>query len=110
MDQLKLRQLAGIDTSVMEDFQASIKELALFEKMYQGRNNLGIDTDTMSVEEIQKRLDATARAVGIVNRLRDPEYKKQHLSRIMSNMNTIRAALNYMMAHADDGMTEQPPM
>lgn len=109
MDNERLRKLAGTNEGIMQELNESIKELDLLEKMYQGRNNLGIDTDQMSIEEIQKRMDAASRALGIANRLRDPAYKKQHLSRIMSNMNTIRAALKYMIAHADDG-AEQPRM
>lgn len=101
MDQIRLRKLAGMDTALMEQLEASIKELDLLEKMYDGRNNLGIDTDAMPIEEIQKRMDAASRALGIANRLRDPEYKKQHLSRIMSNMNTIRAAINYMIKQSE---------
>ena len=101
MDQSRLRKLAGTDEGIMHELHESIKELDMFEKMYDGRHGLGIDTDVMPIEEIQKRMEAASRALGIVNRLRDPQYKKQHLSRVMSNMNTIRAALKQAIAQAD---------
>jgi len=102
MDQNRLRRLAGMDTSLMEQYEASVKELELLEKMYQGKHNLGIDTDVMPIEEIQKRMEASSRALGIANKLRDPGYRKQHLSRIMSNMNTIRAALQHMIKQSEE--------
>jgi hypothetical protein len=108
MDTTRLRKLAGMDTGLMEQYEASAKELDLLEKIYQGKYNLDIDTGVMPIEEIQKRLDAASRALGIANRLRDPEYKKQHLSRIMSNMNTIRAALSHMIKQAEQ--PQEPPM
>ena len=110
MDQDRLRELAGItvDTHLSEEYTASVKELELLEKMYQGKR-IGIDTDEMSIEEIQKRLDAASRALGIANRLRDPAYRTQHLSRVMSNMNTIRAALHYMIKQDEEPAEVQEP-
>lgn len=101
MDQIRLRKLAGMDTNLLEEYEASVKELELLEKRYQGKYNLDIDTDVMPVEEIQKRLEAATRALGIVNKLRDPEYKKQHLGRVMSSLNTIRAALQQAIKQAE---------
>lgn len=101
MDELRLRKLAGIDTSLQEEIQAVEKELDLLEKMYQGKN-VGVDTGALPIEEVQRRMEAATRALGLVNRLRDPEYRKRHVSRIMSNMNTIRAALQYMLKQADE--------
>lgn len=101
MDQIRLRKLAGMDTRLMEEYEASAKELDLFEKMYQGKNNLNIDTDVMPIEDIQKRMEAATRAMGIANKLRDPGYKKRHLARIMSNLNTIRAALSQAIKQAE---------
>lgn len=101
MDQIRLRKLAGMETSVMEEYEASVKELDLMEKMYQGKHGLGIDTDVTPIEEIQKRMEAATRGLGIVNKLRDPEYKKQQLGRVMSNLNTIRAALAQAIKQAE---------
>ncbi len=90
MDDMRLRKLAGIETTVLD-------ELALLEKVYQGKNLSAIDTDVMPVEEVQKRMDAASKAMGLINRLEDPEKRKDHYKRVMANMNTIRAALNYMI-------------
>ena len=92
MNYLELLKLSG-NTQLLEDLEKSEGELDLLERMYQGRHGLNIDTDVMPIEEIQKRMAAASRALGIVNRIKDKEYKKQHLSRVLSNMNTIRAAL-----------------
>lgn len=99
MDQARLRKLAGVDdTKLNEEYQASIDELNLLEKTYHSKYDYSVDTETMTIEEMQRRLEAASRALGIANRLRDPTYRKQHLSRIMTNMNIIRAALNHMIS------------
>lgn len=97
MDIERIRKLSGISGEVKESLSAVEEELTILEKMYQGRNKLGIDTDEMSMEEIQRRMDAASRGLAIVNRIKDPEYRKKHASRVLSNMNTIRAALKYMI-------------
>lgn len=101
MDTNRLQKLAGMDTNILREYDESVKEMELLEKMYPGRHGLNIDTNQISVEEIQKRMEAASRALSIVHRMRDPQYKKQHFARIMSNMNTIRGALKYMMNQAD---------
>jgi len=110
MDEIRLRKLAGMETSMIEDLNANIKELDLFEKMYPGKNNLNIDTDQMSIEEVQKRMDAASRGIGLVNRLSDPNMRRKHLSRIMSNLNTIRAALKHMLKTQEPEELEAPDM
>ena len=42
------------------------------------------------LEDTMKRMDAARRGLGLANKLTGPT-KKKHLSRIMSNMNRIRA-------------------
>lgn len=105
MDPKRLRELAGMSTgtepSLMKEYHESMETLTLMEKMYQGKHNLGIDTDVEPIEEIQKRMEAASRALGIANRLRDPEYKKKHLSMVLSSMNTIRAALKHAIKQAE---------
>ena len=85
------------DEKLIEQVEASIKELEeLEEKFYPGRHNLNIETDDETIEKIQKRMEAASRALGLVNKIKDRELKSKHLSRVISNMNTIRAALQYM--------------
>lgn len=95
MDKEKLLNYAGISTDT--EYMKSIDELALLEKMFQGKYNLDIDTDVVPVEELQDRLEAASRALSIANRLRNSDDKRRHLSRVMSNLNTIRSALNHAM-------------
>ena len=106
MDATRLRRLAGMDTGLMEQYHNSAKELELLEKVYQGKYIGAVDTETMPITELQKRLDAASRALGIAHKLRDPEYKKQHFARILSTMNTVRAALQHMMKQPSQ--VEQP--
>jgi hypothetical protein len=44
---------------------------------------------------IQVQLDAAKRGFGIVNKLKNPEYRKKHKGRVLGNMNSIRAKLNH---------------
>ena len=108
MDDMRMRKLAGIDTTMLDQLNESIQELDLLEKVYQGRNIGPIDTDEMSIEEVQKRMDAGARAFKLVHQLRDPIMRKKHISRIMSNTNTISAALNYMMKNQEEEDVPSP--
>lgn len=98
MDKEKLLSYAGI--SIDTEYTKSIEELALLEKMFHGKYNLDIETDVVPIEELQARLDAASRALGIVNRLQNPNDKRKHISRVMSNLNTIRAALFHAMEQA----------
>jgi len=110
MDKSRLHKLAGIKVSLNEELQNSIKEMDLLEKMYPARERPGftpINTDTSSVEEVQMRLDAAKRAIGLVNKLKDPNARKAHFSRIRKNMNSINAALAHMEKNMG-GSTEAP--
>lgn len=96
MDKKRIRELAGIP------YNSATEELDLMEREFQGRN-LSIDTEQVSIEDIQRRLDAASRALGLANRIKNPEDKKLHLSRVMSNMNTIRSALYHMVKELESG-------
>lgn len=98
----RIRELAGINS---HDDARIVEALDLLEKEYQGKYNLNIDTGSESVSDIQNRMEAATRALGLANRLSDPKKKKEHLSRILSNMNTIRAALQ----HAINDLIKQHP-
>jgi hypothetical protein len=103
MDTTRLLQLSGIyNTTLLKEYQDSVEELNLLEKLYSGKHNLNIETNTISVEEILHRMEAAKKALSITNRLTDVEYKRKHLSRVLSNMNTIRAAINNMIKQLRD--------
>lgn len=74
--------------------------LVLIEKVYAGKN-VTLDTDTMTLQEIQFKMEAAARALGLANQLKDKAQKSKQLSRIMTNMNSIRAALYYKVKELD---------
>lgn len=48
-------------------------------------------------DEAQRRLAAAKNAYGIVNRLRSPEEKKTHRSRLAGYMNKLRALLTRLI-------------
>lgn len=102
MDKLRLFELAGVSNTISEQQELSINELELLEKRFQSKYDLSVETEEIPVEELQKRLEASIRALGIANKVRDPEQKKRHLSRIMSNMNTIRNAVQHMLKQVDN--------
>lgn len=91
MDLKRFKELAGVHSLNESEL---IRKLSLLEREYQGKY-VNVDTDVESIEGIQKRLDAASRALGLANRLSDPKAKKEHLSRVLSSLNTIRAALQH---------------
>lgn len=46
-----------------------------------------------SIEKLTSMLSAATRALGLANKLTNPEEKKKHLSQVMGNLNKIRGAL-----------------
>ena len=44
--------------------------------------------------ELEKRMAAARKGLGLANRLKDKVDKKKHLSAVLKNMNSIRASLN----------------
>lgn len=52
-------------------------------------------------DEASKRLDAAKRGLGLTNRLPQGEERSQHRSRIMGNLNRIRALLDRIIKSAD---------
>ncbi|MNE29090.1 hypothetical protein D3C80_1225580 [compost metagenome] len=59
-----------------------------------------------TIEEFSRRFDAARRALSIVNQLRDPEQKKKHASRVLTNMNVIRHYLNTLVRQLES-MTQE---
>ena len=63
------------------------------------------------LEEINKRMDAAYRGMGIVNRMPDSPKRTKHRSRIMSNLNVIRGMLSRVLkrqAQPDDTNRMRP--
>jgi hypothetical protein len=57
-----------------------------------------VETTGIDATELEKRLDAAKRGLGIANKLKNPIEKKKHLSRILTNLNKIRSALKREIA------------
>lgn len=81
-DYSRLMKLAGIEQVSEKDLEENIRDLA----------PLQLDQD-VPLEDLEFRLDAAKRGIGLANRLRNPEEKKAHLSRVFSNLNKIQGAL-----------------
>jgi hypothetical protein len=77
MNLQQLRELAGIKRN--ED------EILLDEAIEIPEN--------ITLEEVNKMFDAAKKALGLANKLRDPDEKKKHMSQVMSGLNKIRAAV-----------------
>lgn len=102
MDQQRLRELAGVESEEFDLYTRTHQEMEMLnEKYYGNKHGLEIDTETMPLEEIQKRMEAASRAMGIANKFKNPDLKKKHLSIVMSHMNTIRAALQTAIKDAE---------
>lgn len=78
----RLLDLAGVEDVSAEQLEENISELAPYQ-VEQG----------LSLEDIEFRLDAAKRGVGLANKLRNPEEKKAHLSRVFTNLNRLNGAL-----------------
>ena len=57
-----------------------------------------VETTGVGATELEKLLDAAKRGLGLANKLKNPAEKKKHLSRILGNLNKIRAALKREIA------------
>jgi hypothetical protein len=62
------------------------------------------------LETLMHRLESAKRALGITNRLTNPEDRKRHRSRVMSFMNQLRAMFNRVadQMEADMAKEDQP--
>lgn len=89
MDLNKLRELSGIEESCYHLLEDNIREMESLEEAF-------VKTEGVSIDQLQMMFDAARRGLGLANKLR-PEDKKKHLKRIMSNLNTIRAALKRLI-------------
>lgn len=81
-DYKRLMKLAGIEQVSEEDLAENVRDLS----------PLQLDQE-IPLEDLEFRLDAAKRGIGLANRLRNPEEKKAHLSRVFSNLNKIQGAL-----------------
>ena len=61
----------------------------------------------VTITDVMKMFDAAKRAVGLMNRLKDPAEKKRHASAIFKNMNRIRATIMKLTDPVYESMSDQ---
>jgi hypothetical protein len=69
-----------------------------------------VDAKDMSIEDLQRAFEAARRGLSLAHKLPDPAEKARHFSRILTNMNKIRAVLNRHIKEleAEAGMDSDP--
>ena len=77
----RLKQLAGIQLTESDLLLQQLSEVVQLE-------------GDLSLDDVQRRMDACKRALGIANTLPDPADKKKWVIAVFVNMNKIRAALS----------------
>ena len=100
MDQVRLRKLAGMETSLVEALTANEKELEITEEIFMG-GNLTVDSDE-GMEKLKKRMDGVRRALDLIPRLRDPQMRLKHLARVRDNAQLIASALDSHISKSSD--------
>lgn len=90
MDMDRIKQLAGVQPS-----KIVLNEKEFFDEAVEIPGDITFD-------HLEMMMDAARRALGLANKLRDPMEKRRHLSRVMTGLNKIRAALNRMINFETD--------
>lgn len=100
MDEIRLRKLAGMDTTVAEAYQQSVKDLEITEEVHMGRH-MSLDTEKETMASLRKRMLAAVRAMDIIPRLRDRDARVKHVRRIAANARLIGDALDSMKGNEE---------
>lgn len=85
MDLDRIRKLSG----------QIVPHKALYENIRELEEAVDIENDDLF--DLETKMDAAKRGLGLANRLTGPS-KKQHLARILGNLNQIRAAIKRAIA------------
>jgi hypothetical protein len=88
---------------INENANPNLLEQALLENIQELEEF--VDTNTMSLEQLEKGFDAARRGLSLAHRLPE-EQRKKHFSRILTNMNKLRAGLARMIRSMESD--EQP--
>ena len=91
MDLERLRELSGQEVPHKE--------------LYENKRELDeqVSVEGVDLFQLERMMDAARRGLALANQLRGPT-KKQHMSRVLSNMNRIRAALKRAIDAQDDDL------
>lgn len=76
----------------LRDMEKVLLECEARFKLYRGLIVESEDTDNL-FDETARMLAAAKRGLGITNKLKNPEDRKRHRSRIMGTLNKLRAQL-----------------
>jgi len=80
-----------------------------FDNLLEGVTDL---PDDASVEEqieiLTQRLEAAKKAMGIINKLKDPMQKKKHRGRVMGFMNQLRPMLKKIIKKIENDQETEP--
>lgn len=77
-----------------------LEALTELEEKYSAPLPSGLRLDQMLDMAIE-RMNAAKRALGLVNKLEPGETRARHASRVMSNLNTLRAQVNRLFDEID---------
>lgn len=84
------------------DYDQLWEELGDAAELVESLLNEGVDVDVQAaLDEVIKQMEAAKRGLGIVNKLEPGEYRRKHASRVMSNMNQIRARMRQIQKAVD---------
>lgn len=90
MDLDRIRKLSGQVVPHKELYE-NIREL-----------DEAVDIEGDDLFDLERKMDAAKRGLGLANRLTGPS-KKQHLARILGNLNQIRAAIKRAISSGEGG-------
>ena len=80
--------------------------MTLLTEIYSMPIESGSDTEmvTAEIEEMTKKLEAAKRGLGLANQLTGDDRKK-HQSRVLGNLNRIRARLSRLIQQLEQGVS-----
>jgi hypothetical protein len=64
----------------------------LIQELLELQEDVAIPAD-VTINDVMKMFDAAKKAVGLMNRLKNPSDRKRHATAIFRNMNKIRAMI-----------------
>jgi hypothetical protein len=80
--------------------------MMLIQELLDLEEDVAIPLD-VTITDVMKMFDAAKRAVGLMNRLKDPAERKRHASAIFKNMNKIRATIMKLTDPVYESMSDQ---
>jgi hypothetical protein len=73
----------------------------LIQELLDLQEDVAIPAD-VTINDVMKMFDAAKKAVGLMNRLKNPTDRKRHATAIFRNMNKIRAMIMNLTTPVED--------